>query len=214
MLEYVKYVAVCGLLAQIALCQPVPENPLELASRGVRVVDAPEERDALIRLMDEARSYYTLKEARQAYHLKTSFTVTSGGQTEFDGDWQLDEMFSPSLGVHLTARTAGTVFEQLKTATSNYQDTPSGNFPLRLHEARGHLLGPLESIRNMRRDMIRTVSASLNGGAVTCLLLSDGRRSSDAGAPGTVMAGARRMPRSSNRTLAASLPCPWVVRAV
>ena len=98
MLEYLKYISICGLLARIALCQPVPENRLELASSGVHVVDVPEERDALIRLLDKARSYYTLKETRQAYHLKTSFTVTSGGRTEFDGDWQLDEMFSPSLG--------------------------------------------------------------------------------------------------------------------
>jgi len=186
----VKYVAVCGLLTQVGFCQsgsniaPVPENPLELASSGVRIVDAPEERDALIRLMDKARSYYTFKEARQAYHVKTSFTVTSGGRTGFDGDWLLDEIYSPRLGVRLTARTAGYVFDQLKTPTANYQDTPGGNFPLRLHEARGHLLGPLESIRNMRRDLIRTVDASLNGAPVTCLLLSDGRRSSEVSAPG------------------------------
>jgi hypothetical protein len=184
MLEYLKYISICGLLAQIALCQPVPENRLELASSGVHVVDVPEERDALIRLLDKARSYYTLREARQAYHLKTSFTVTSGGRTEFDGDWQLDEMFSPSLGFRLTARTGGYVFDQLRTSNLTYQDTPGGTFPLRLHEAHGHLLGPLESTRNMRRDLIRTVDANLNGAPVTCLLLTDARRSSEAGAPG------------------------------
>ncbi len=162
----------------------MPENRLELASSGVRVVEAPEERDAMIRLMDKAGSYYAFKESRLAYHVKTSFTVTSGGRTEYDGDWQMDEIYSPNMGVHLTARTGGSVFEQLKTRTANYQDTPGGNFPLRLHEARGHLLGPLESIRNMRHDLIRKVDASLDGAPVTCLLFSDGRRSSDAGAPG------------------------------
>jgi hypothetical protein len=190
MFEYAKYVAICGLLARFALCQSgpniasVPENRLELASSGVRIVEVPEERDTLISLMEKARSYYDFKESRQAYHVKTSFTVTSGGRTEFDGDWQLDETYSPSLGERLTARTAGSVFEQLKTSTANYQDTPGGTFPLRLHEARGHLLGPLESIKNVRHALIRTVSASLNGAPVTCLLLSDGRRSSDDGAPG------------------------------
>jgi hypothetical protein len=190
MLEYVKYVAICGLLVQAGFCQSgpniarVPEDPLELASSGVHVVDAPEDRDALIRLMDKARSYYTLKEARQAYHLKTSFTVTSGGRTEFDGDWQLDELFSPSLGVCLTARTSGYVFDQLRTSNLTYQDTPGEGFPLRLHEAHGHLLGSLESTKSMRHDLIRTVAASLNGAPVTCLLLSDARRSSEAGAPG------------------------------
>jgi len=185
-----KYVAICGLLAQVALCQsgqkiaPVPENRLELASGGVRLVEAPEERDALIGLMEKARSYYDFKESRQAYHVKTSFTVTSGGRTEYDGDWQLDEMYFPGLGDRLTAHTAGSVFEQLKTPTANYQDTPAGTFPLRLHEARGHLLGPLESIKNVRHDLIRTVEANLNGAAVTCLLLSDGRRTSEASAPG------------------------------
>jgi hypothetical protein len=190
MLEYAKYVAICGLLTQAGFGQSspnlasVPENRLELASSGVHVVESPEERDALIRLMDKARSYYTFKEARQAYHVKTSFTVTSGGQTQFDGDWQLDEIYSPHLGDRLTARTGGNVFEQLKTPTANYQDTPAGIFPLRLHEARGHLLGPLESIGNLRHDLIRTVDASLNGAPVTCLLLSDGRRSAEASAPG------------------------------
>ena len=186
----VKYVAVCGLLTQAVFCQSgpniarVPENPLELASSGVRVVDAPEERDALIRLMAKAHSYYTLKETQQAYHLKTSFTVTSGGQTEYDGDWQMDEIFSPSLGFHLKARTSGAVFELLNTSNLTYQSTPAGTFPLRLHEAHGHLLGPLESTRSLRRDLIRTVAASLNGAPVTCLLLSDARRSAEAGAPG------------------------------
>jgi hypothetical protein len=190
MLGFVSYVGVCGLLAQVAFCQsgpniaPVPENRLELASSGVHVVSAPEERDALISLMEKARSYYAFKESRQAYHVKTSFTVTSGGRTELDGDWQLDEIYSPSLGDRLTARTAGYVFEQFKTSTANYQDTPGGTFPLRLHEARGHLLGPLETIKNVRHSLIRTVDASLNGAPVTCLLLSDGRRSSEAGAPG------------------------------
>jgi hypothetical protein len=186
----VKYVAVCGLLTQAAFCQSgpdiarVPENPLELANTGVRVVDAPEERDALIRLMGKARSYYTLKEAGHAYHLKTSFTVTSGGQTQFDGDWQLDEVFSPRLGVHLTARTSGYVFEQLRTSNLTYQDTPTGTFPLCLHEAHGHLVGALESTQKMRHDLIRTVAASLNGAPVTCLLLSNATRSSDGAAPG------------------------------
>jgi hypothetical protein len=100
----VKNVAICGLLTQAVFCQAgpdiarVPENPLELASSGVHIVDAPEERDALIRLMDKARSYYTLKDARRAYHLKTAFTVTSGGDSRYDGDWQMDEMFAPGLG--------------------------------------------------------------------------------------------------------------------
>jgi hypothetical protein len=186
----VKFIAAFTLLTPIVFCQSgpdiarVPENPLELASSGVRVVDAPEERDALIRLMAKAHSYYTLKETQQAYRLKTSFTVSSGGRTEFDGGWQMDEVFSPDLGVHLTARTAGTVFERLSTSNLTYSNTPAGTFPLRLHEAHGHLLGPLESTGNLRRDMIRTVSASLNGAPVTCLLLSGARRLSEAGAPG------------------------------
>jgi hypothetical protein len=190
MLEFVKYVAICGLLTPVAFSQSgqeiarVPENRLELASSGVRVVDAPEERDTLIRLMDKARDYYTLKDARQAYHLKTSFTVTSGGRTEFDGDWQMDEKYSPSLGLRITARTSGSVFEQLRKSNLTYQDTPGGTFPLRLHEAHGHLLGALESNKNMRRDLVRTVDASLNGAPVTCLLFSNARRSSDADPPG------------------------------
>jgi hypothetical protein len=162
----------------------VPENQLELASRGVRLVDVAEERDALIRLMSKARSYYTLDQARQAYRLKTSFTVTSGGQTQFDGDWQMEQTFAPGQGLRLTARTAGYVFEQLRKSNLTYQDTPSGHFPLRLHEARGHLLSPFESTTRLRRDLIRTVDATLNGTSVTCVLLSNATRTSDAGAPG------------------------------
>jgi len=189
-LALVKNVAVCGLLTQGLFCQSgpdiarVPENPLELASSGVHVVDAPEERDALIRLMDKARSYYTLKDARRAYHLKTSFTVTAGGDSRYDGDWQMDEIFAPGLGARLTARTSGSVFEQLTTSNLTYQNTPEGIFPLRLHEAHGHLLGALESTKNLRQDLIRTVAANLHGTPVTCLLLSNARRSSEANSPG------------------------------
>jgi hypothetical protein len=186
----VKYVAIFGLLTPAVFCQvdpnfaPVPENPLELASRGVHVVDAPEERDALIRLMEKARAYYTLSGAGRAYQLKTSFTVTSGGQTQFDGDWQMEQIFAPGLGVRLTARTGGDVFEQLKTSSLSYQSTPAGIFPLRLHEAHGHLLGALESAQTMRHDLIRTVAASLDGSPVTCILFSDAARTADSSATG------------------------------
>jgi hypothetical protein len=186
----VKYVALCGLLAQAVFSQSgpdiagVPENPLELASKGVHVVDAPEERAALIRLLGQARAFSRLNEGQQAYRLKTSFTVTSGGQTQFDGEWQMEQIFAPGLGVRLIARTSGYVFEQLSTSNLTYQNTPNGTFPLRLHEAHGHLLGALESTQNMRQDLIRTVASSWNGTPVTCLLLSNARRSFDANAPG------------------------------
>jgi len=171
----------CQPVANLA---PVPENPFELAGRGVQLVNSPGERDALIRLLNRARAYYRLNDAGLAYELKTSFTVNSRGATEFDGDWELDQVAAPGLGVHLTARTGGHVFEQLRTPNAAYQNTPSGSFPLRLHEAHGHLLGSLEGPSGIRHDVIRTVAASWNGAAVTCVLLSPPTRSADVNSPG------------------------------
>jgi hypothetical protein len=185
-----KSLAIFICLTPALFCQPVPniapvpENPLELASRGVQLVNSPGERDSLIGLLTRARAYYRLNDAGVAYELKTSFTVTSRGATEFDGDWEIDQIAAPGLGVHLTARTGGHVFEQLHTSNVAYQNTPSGSFPLRLHEAHGHLLGSLEAPSGIRHDMIRTVAATLNGASVTCVLLSAPTRSANVNAPG------------------------------
>jgi len=168
---------------QLGSVAPVPANPWEPAASGVRTVTSHEERAQLIQLLDRARGFYSLNTAGVPYHLKTSFTVSSNGTTQFDGDWQMDMTHAPGLGTLITAETANYSVRHLRAGNIVYQ-SPQGSMPLRLHEAIGHLLGSMESTSWTERDLIRTVQADVSGMSATCILLAGAHQTREAGAPG------------------------------
>jgi hypothetical protein len=77
---------------------PVPNDPLEMVSGPVQVVSTPEERDAILGLLSRARVNYSLRGSSKGYDLKVSFTVNSGGETEYDGAWEMEEIYGPRMG--------------------------------------------------------------------------------------------------------------------
>ena len=156
---------------------PVPSDPLELATGAIQVVSTPEDRAALIRLLNHARNNYLLRSASTGYDLKVSFTAISGGATLFDGNWQLEETFVPKLGTRWTASTGAYHTTQIRANELSYGDAPSGSYPLVLHEARGSLLGPMPSVTYTRRTLIRSTIGTLNGVQLTCVLVSNAANS-------------------------------------
>src|ERR1039458_8785403 len=83
---------------------PIPSAPLEMVTGQIRAVEARANREALVRLLDRARDGYALRSAGRGYDLKVSFTVDSGGQTKFDGDWKMEDVFDPiAIKFRLTA---------------------------------------------------------------------------------------------------------------
>ena len=117
-----------------------------------------------------------MRSAGQPYDLKIAFTVDSGGQTNYDGAWEMEDQFAPRQGLRWTAKAAsGYTLTRISAAGKMYGEGTASAVPLRLHEARGVLLDPIESPALANRGSIRTSQATFRGAAVTCILLSRSR---------------------------------------
>jgi hypothetical protein len=176
-----------------ALCQhaaqrmaPVPNDSLEMVTGPIQVIDTPEGRDAILKLLARARSIYSLRGAGRGYNLKVSFTATSGGETQYDGAWEMEETYGVRQGSRWTAKAAaGFTTTQISVDSRFYGEGAAGALPLRLHQARAALFGPIATPLYADRDLIRTSTATLNGVQLTCVLLSG------AGNPATPTPGRR-----------------------
>jgi hypothetical protein len=163
---------------------PIPSDPLEMVTSQIQVVDTPENREAVLQLLARARNNYTLRSAGLGYDLKVSFSVNSGGHTEYDGAWEMEDLSDPQQGLRWTAKAAaGYTTTQISSNDMYYGIGTASTIPLRLHEARAALFGPIPSAANVERDSIRTSAAMFNGTPVSCILLS-GAGNAGGAAPG------------------------------
>jgi len=164
------------VLPQNPASAPVPSDPLEIVTGPVQVADTPESRKAALDLLARARGNYALRNTTRGYDLKVSFTVTSGGETQYDGAWQMEEIFVPHQGLRWTAQAAaGYTTTRIAANKHFYAEGTTNTIPLRLHDARAALFGPIATPRYAGRDLIRTSAATLDGHSVTCVLLSGAR---------------------------------------
>jgi hypothetical protein len=155
---------------------PVPSDPLELVSGQIPVAVTAESRKAVVQLLAQARNNYSLRGTRQGYDLKISFAVDSLGQTDYDGAWQMEDVFVPGQGLHWTAqKEAEYTLTGIAVNGQQYQEGTSELVPLRLEEARGILLHPLPSDAYLSRESIRTAPATFRDASVTCVLLSNSK---------------------------------------
>jgi hypothetical protein len=138
----------------------------------IQVVETSASRETVLQLLARARKSYALRTSGQAYDLKVAFTVNSGGQTDYDGTWQMEDIFDPQLGLRWAASAAaGFSTVQISSKQTYYGEATGNVIPLRLHEARAALFDPIPS-GNLSRSAIRTSAATFNGAAVTCVLIS------------------------------------------
>ena len=72
----------------------IPDDPLELVTGSIQSVTSPDDREAIQKLLARARSNYALRTDGPGYDLKVSFKVDSGGQTQYDGAWQMEEIYA------------------------------------------------------------------------------------------------------------------------
>src|ERR1700727_2636757 len=85
------------------LSAPVPRDPLELATGPIRTATSPTDRDAALQLLTRARSNFALRSGGQGYDLKASFAADSLGATNYDGSWEMEDLFAPRIGHRWTA---------------------------------------------------------------------------------------------------------------
>ncbi len=151
---------------------PIPGDPLELVTGQIQLIDSSASREAVVQLLARARNSYAFQSAGRGYDLKVAFTVNSGGQTEYDGEWEMEDMFDPQQGLRWTAKAAaGYATTQISSKQTYYREGTANLIPLRLHEARAALFNPIQ-LGNFDHDLIRTSTAKFNGVPVTCVLIS------------------------------------------
>jgi hypothetical protein len=156
-----------------AAVAPIPSDPLELVTAHVQPAATAENRQAALELLSRARKNYALRTAGHGYDLKATFTVNSGGQTQFDGAWQIEDRFDPAHGLRWTATAAGGyTITQISSKGKSYMETTGSYIPLRLQEARAALFDPIPSAAALVHAVIRTSAATFHSTAVTCVLLS------------------------------------------
>jgi len=152
---------------------PIPRDPLELATGQIQIADVPAKRNAALQLLARARNSYALRKLQRPWDLHVRFTVDSQGQTDYDGNWEMEDIFSPGQGLHWAAKsTSGFSITGIFGASATYVEATAGVVPLRLQEARAMLYNPLPSVTYANRGSIRTVAVNFRGAALTCVLLT------------------------------------------
>ncbi len=156
-----------------ASSQNMPGDPLEIVTGPVVAVSTPAAREAVMQLLVRARNSYTLRSAGRGYDIKVTFTVNYPGQTDYDGVWEMEDLFDSQLGLRWTANAAaGFNATRISAHGTSYGEGTASAIPLRLQEARAALFDPIPSEANIARESIRTSAAVLNGAKLTCILLS------------------------------------------
>ena len=152
-----------------------PLSALQASGSSIQAVQDPQERDAALMLLEHARSVFNLRSSGQAYDLQARLRVNSGGQTRYDGEWNMEDVFDPREGLRWTASLPGSyAITRIASHGMRYGEETDSYVPLRLHEARAALFDPLPSQRNLQRAAIRRAPVTFNGQQLTCLLISNG----------------------------------------
>ena len=155
----------------------IPSDPLEPVTGSIQTISTPDDREAILKLLARARNNYALRTDGPGYDLKVNFKVDSSGQTQYDGAWQMEEIYAPGKGFRWTAKAeAGYTTTQISGEKFSYRDGPGDYLPLRLHEARAALFGPIATQPYVDLDLIRTSTATVNEVELTCVLLSHAPR--------------------------------------
>jgi hypothetical protein len=186
MVSKVLLCIVAGCCLSSAAVSPVPADPLELVTGPVQVADSPAARDAAIQLLGRARNSFTLRSGGRAdgqgFDLKVSFAVNSLGQTDYDGDWTMEDRFDPKLGFRWTASATGYSVTEVSSNGSVYREATNNSIPLRLQEARSALFEPIPTAAYLSHEAIRTSTVNFGGAALTCVLFSDAANAATASA--------------------------------
>ncbi len=157
----------------LPMIAPIPSDPFEIVTGPIQAVDTPAGRETIVDLLARARKSFALRSPSHGFDLKVTFRVNSGGETEYDGAWQMEDIFDPEQGLRWTAKAAsGYTTTQIYSTEMFYGEGTASTFPLRLHEARAALFGPVAPPGAVDRDLMRTSTATFHGAQVTCVLLS------------------------------------------
>jgi hypothetical protein len=166
--------------ATVALCQdvsaipvaPVPPDPLELVTGPTQVPANPEQRGALVALMNRAVSHYALHQRGGPAHiLQISFNATASTLNP-GGAGQLRETWISGENWRWDGSLGGYTLLRISSNAAVYDQNPDSMIPLRLKMLSNAVFAPIEGAP--RKATIRTTSVEWKGAQITCILMSAG----------------------------------------
>lgn len=149
---------------------PVPYDPSEPVTGGLKALTNPQERSAALELLDRARQNYTFYGPHApAFTMKVSFT--SSGQSQYEGSGSMQETWIGQAD-HWSAKIGSTDTERFIYRNRMWSDNPSAPVPMRVQMARSALLWPVQT--PWARVMLRASAATIGGKSAMCILTSGG----------------------------------------
>lgn len=169
--------AAASLLSTAALCQarlpvaPLPNDPLELATGPVKVLDTPQVRALVLGLLEQARQNSGMHTAGGApYDVKVSFQ--SLGSSRYTGAGGLEETWLSGKTWRWTAHIGDYTINHMFYKGATFDEKPKGPIPLRLQMVRSALFWPVSG--NFAPSYLRVATAKWTGEEVMCILRSRG----------------------------------------
>jgi Gram-negative bacterial TonB protein C-terminal len=159
---------------------PVPPDPLELVTGTTKVPSTPQERAAVLDLLERARQNADLHApGSPAFTLRVNFNAS--GNVSYTGSGDMEETWFGTYSFRWTAHLGNFSLDRISTSGRVFDDKPADFIPIRLQMLRGGLFWPINF--QQAHALIRTASASWKGKDLTCVLVS-GEGPDAASAPG------------------------------
>jgi Gram-negative bacterial TonB protein C-terminal len=148
---------------------PVPSDPFELVTGATKVPSTPEERAAVLNLLERARQNADLHAAGSApFSLHVSFNAS--GNVAYKGSGDMEESWFAPFSFRWTAHLGNFSLDRISNGQRVFDDQQPQFIPIRLQMLRGAIFWPINF--QQAHTLIRTASANWKGKELTCVLVS------------------------------------------
>lgn len=148
---------------------PVPSDPLELVTGATKIPSTPEERAAVLNLLERARQNADLHAAGSApFTLHVSFSAS--GNVAYTGSGDMEESWFAPFSFRWTAHLGNFSLDRISEGRRIFDSQQAPFIPIRLQMLRGAIFWPLNF--QQAHTLIRTASVSWKGKELTCVLTS------------------------------------------
>lgn len=169
---FLLFVCTASVSQEAPQIAPLPYDPLELATGPVAVPSSPEQRIAVLDLLERARQNSAMHAPGMApFDIKVSFN-SIGKDSRNQGYGELEETWLDGQTWRWSTRIGD--YSQLRIfyQGSVYDDKPRGHMPLRLQMVRNTVFWPM--VGNFGGSLLRMATAKWEGTEVACILVSGG----------------------------------------
>jgi len=148
---------------------PLPPDSHELVTGTTQVPGTPEERSAVLSLLERARQNADLHApGSAAFNLRLNFSA--GGSVQQTGTGEMEETWFGPYSFRWTARLGNFSLDRISTGGRIFDDKPADFIPIRLQMLRGAVFWPINF--EQAHTLIRTAAVTWKGKELTCVLSS------------------------------------------